>query len=77
MKNLNIKQLRKKAGYTQKQVAEQTKTSINYISMLENGQRNPSDKMKSKLAELYNCQITDIFLALQTTKCNMKINKEG
>lgn len=67
MNKKNLKELRLKAGYTQNQVAKKTDTTKTYISLLENGQRNPSDKMKKKLALLYNCTIEDIFLAIQLT----------
>lgn len=64
-----MKQLRKTKGLTQEQVAKLTDTTITYISMLENGKRNASDEMKKKLSKIYDCEITDIFLALQITKC--------
>ena len=68
MKTLTLKQLREKTGYTQETVAELTGKTMTYISLLENGKRNASDDMKKKLAKLYKCEITDIFLALQLTK---------
>ena len=37
--------------------------------MLENGTRNPSDKLKEKLSDIYKCSVTDIFLSTQATKC--------
>ena len=36
--------------------------------MLENGERNTSDSLKEKMAKLYNCEIIDIFLAINSTK---------
>lgn len=69
MKKCTLKQLREKSGLTQKKVAEQAGISKNYLSMLENGTRNPSDKLKEKLSELYKCSATDIFLSIHTTKC--------
>lgn len=65
----NLKGLRKKAKLTQKYVAEKTNVTETYISLLENGKRNPSDKMKRQLANLYNVKITDIFSAMELTKC--------
>ena len=41
-------------------------------SMIENGKRNPSDKLKIKMANLYKTTIGVIFLALETTKCSIK-----
>lgn len=65
----NLKELREKVNLTQKEVAEKTDVTETYISLLENGNRNPSDKMKKQLAELYNVKVTDIFLATELTKC--------
>ncbi len=72
MGKYTLKELREKNKMTQKDVAEKLKVNKNYISMLENGMRNPSDKMKEHLAKLYRCSIVDIFLSTQTTKCNIK-----
>lgn len=72
MKKYTLKELREKNKMTQKEVAKELKVNKNYISMLENGTRNPSDKMKEYLAKLYKCSIVDIFLSIQTTKCNIK-----
>jgi len=72
MKRYTLKELREKNNLTQKEVAERLKVNKNYISMIENGSRNPSDKMKNKLAKIYKCSIVDIFLSLQTTKCCTK-----
>ena len=67
--NKNLQELRIKNGLTQKQVAMITNKTETYISLIENGRRNPSDKMKIMLAKLYNCKIEDIFLAIELTKC--------
>lgn len=67
MKRVTLQELRIKNGYTQNEVAKKTDTTTTYISLLENGHKNPSDKMKEKLANLYNCKIEDIFLAIKLT----------
>lgn len=67
MRKRNMKQLREKAGLTQEQVAKLTDTTVTFISLLENGKRNASDETKKKLAKAYNCEVIDIFLALQLT----------
>ena len=46
MKQMTLKELRIKNGYTQEQVAKSTDTTVTYISLLENGHKNPSDKKK-------------------------------
>lgn len=68
MKKNTLKELREKNNLTQKEVAEKLGINKNYISMIENGTRNPSDKMKNELAKIYKCSIVDIFLSIQTTK---------
>lgn len=68
MKNKTLKQLRENNGLTQEQVAKETNTTVTFISLLENGKRNASDETKKKLARLYRCEISDIFLALQLTQ---------
>lgn len=76
MKNKTLQDLRKDKGLTQEQTAKILVITKEYLSMLENGDRNPSDSLKEKMAKLYNCSITDIFLAINSTKC-LKIKKEA
>ncbi len=68
MKKYSLKELRENNNLTQKEVSERLGVNKNYISMLENGTRNPSDKMKNELAKIYKCSVVDIFLSIQTTK---------
>ena len=68
MKNLNLQEIRIKRKLTQEQVAEKSGLSKDYISMIERGERNPSDKTNTILAEIYNVSAVDIFLATQRTK---------
>lgn len=72
MERYTLKQLREKNELTQKEVSEKLGVNKNYISMIENGSRNPSDKMKNELAKIYKCSVVDIFLSIQATKCLMK-----
>ena len=69
MKTKNLKDLREEVGLTQSEVAKKLKKTTTYISLLETGKRNPSDKMKEQLARLYKVEIADIFLAIKLTKC--------
>ncbi len=71
MKRANLQEMRITNNLTQSEVAKCTGTTVTYISLLENGKKNPSDKMKEKLAKLYKCKIEDIFLAIKLT--NSKI----
>ena len=68
MKKYTLKELRQNEDLTQQQVANKLSITTGYLSMLENGNRNPSDKLKEKMAKLYECEIADIFLAINSTK---------
>lgn len=72
MKELNMKELRLKRKITQEKLAEMTGFSKDYISMIERGERNPSDKAKAIFAEALNVPIVQIFLATQRTKSATK-----
>ena len=73
MKELTFKELRIKNKMTQEQLAQKSGFSKDYISMIERGERNPSDKAKRIFAQIFNVSIVQIFLAIQRTKCT--INK--
>ena len=63
-----LQDLRIERNLTQEQVSKILKINKIYLSMLENGIRNPSDALKQKMSKLYNCNISDIFLAINSTK---------
>ena len=63
-----LQELRKNKKLTQEQTAKILSITKEYLSMLENGDRNPSDSLKEKMAKLYGCNIVDIFLATSSTK---------
>lgn len=67
----NLKDLRVAAKLTQSQTSKITGLTIKYISEMENGRRNPSDKTKEKLARAYNTTAVEIFLASRRTKCSV------
>ena len=69
MTKKTLQDIRVQNGYTQEQAAKFLVITKEYLSMLENGSRNPSDTLKEKMSELYGCDITDIFLAISSTKC--------
>lgn len=68
MKKQTLQDLRKNKDLTQEQSAKILSITKEYLSMLENGKRNPSDSLKEKMTKLYNCEIIDIFLAVNSTK---------
>lgn len=67
-----LQDLRKERQITQEQASKIFSITKEYLSMLENGVRNPSDNLKEKMSKLYNCSIADIFLAINSTKRLMK-----
>lgn len=68
MKSKTLQDLRKEKDLTQEQASKVLSITKEYLSMLENGDRNPSDTLKEKMAKLYNCDIANIFLAISSTK---------
>lgn len=75
MKKRTLQELRKNKKLTQEQAVKILAITKEYLSMLENGDRNPSDTLKEKMAKLYDCSIADIFLAISSTKC-LKIKRQ-
>lgn len=56
-----LRKLRENSGKTQKELADIMDISISAISMYENGERIPSDKVKKQYALLFDVSIEDIF----------------
>lgn len=69
---MSLQDLRLKQNFTQIQASKLLDISDHYLSMLECGTRNPSDKLKKKMAKLYRVEVADIFLAIETTKRRLK-----
>ena len=69
---MDLKQLRKKRKLTQNEVAVLTGTTSRYISMIERGERIPSDEMKFKLSKIYQTKLEDIFLICWRTQSSEK-----
>ena len=63
-----LQELRKNKNLTQEQSSKILGITKEYLSMLETGDRNPSDHLKEKMSKLYDCNIADIFLAISSTK---------
>lgn len=57
---MGVKEMRKKRGLTQKQLAELLGVKQQNISDWERGERSPSVKNLKKLSEILNCQIDDL-----------------
>lgn len=69
MKTKSFKNLRENRGLTQEQASKKLDITKEYLSMIENSTRNPSDKLKEKMSKLYQVSIAEIFLAAKKTKC--------
>ncbi len=69
-----LKELRENKSLTQEQAAKILDVTKEYLSMLERGKRNPSDKMKERMCDLYNCKIEQIFLACRG---NVNVKREN
>ena len=74
MKVRTLKELREDKGITQEEESKEFKITKEYLSMLERGERNPSDKLKMKMADFFGVSISYIFLVINQTKC-FKENK--
>ena len=64
-----IKGIRKSRNLMQKDVAKKLGIEVSYLYMIETGMRNPSDKLKHKICDLYGIDMNTLFLALELTKC--------
>lgn len=60
MKN-KIKELRKKRGLSQRQVAEEIGLSRQYFLRVEKGDSIPTINVAKKIADYFGCSIDDIF----------------
>ena len=63
-----IKFLRIAKGLKQSDLAEQTKVSTNYISLLENDKREPSLSFLKELANILDVPVGLLFLELDMSK---------
>ena len=65
---MTLKDLRLKRKLTQKEASEEFDITPEYLSMLERGDRNPSDELKEDMARVYKTTVANIFLAIKETK---------
>lgn len=56
-----IQKLRKKAGFTQEQLAEKAELSLKHLGELERGRGNPSLSSIESLAQAFNIPLSDMF----------------
>jgi putative transcriptional regulator len=60
MKN-HLKERREALGLSQQQLAEKVDVSRQMISYIEKGEKKPNIILALKIAEYFNCAVTDIF----------------
>jgi len=66
MKN-NIRELRRKRGWSQADLADQVGVSRNSINSIENGRFDPSLPLAFDIAEAFGLSIEEIFIREQIT----------
>lgn len=71
-----LKSLRKKYGYSQKEVASMLDISTSIVSGYETGERTPSTDNILSLAYLYKCSI-DYLLGKESSDPPVILNTEG
>jgi transcriptional regulator with XRE-family HTH domain len=57
-----LRQLRKEAGLTLKQVAEKVDCTAAYLSQIENDKASPSIATLKRIAQVFNARIVDFFI---------------
>ena len=62
-KNLlnNLQEIRRSAGFTQKELSESAEVSRKSINAIENGIYVPSTVLAIKIARTLNCSVEDLF----------------
>ena len=76
MKPKTLKELRESKELTQEELAKEFNVTKEYLSMLERGERNPSDKLKKKMADFFKVSMAYIFLVISETKRFKETQKE-
>lgn len=67
---MNLCDIRKNNFLTQKEAAVKLNITAKYLSKIENGVRNPSDALRGKMADVYDVNVAEIFLAQNRTECS-------
>ena len=71
-----LRDLRTKAGLSQRAVANHLRVSPSIISSYETGERTPSTENLLALSYLYRCS-TDFLLGRESSSANATVNAEG
>lgn len=65
---MTLKEIRNKKKIGLTDASKKIGITKTYLYLIEEGQRNPSDKIKLKMSKAYGVSPTTIFLASQLTK---------
>lgn len=57
-----IKELRKKRGYTLRELGEKLNFDYSYLSKVENGRKTPSIELLQQMADFFNVDISYFFM---------------
>ncbi len=57
---LNIRKIREQNGLTQEKLAELARVDYSYLNLIENGRRNPSIKVVTKIARALGMSPKDL-----------------
>ena len=63
---MRIIYLRKQKGWSQEELAFRASIHKNYLSDLENGRRNPSLSVLSRLSDAFMITLSDLFRGIQS-----------
>lgn len=61
MKRLKLLELRLSLGVTHEQIAKAIRISRSYYGFIENGQRNPSLEVASRISSFFDRSINEVF----------------
>ena len=67
LKNITLRDIRKKNGLSVKDAAQKLEISEQYIYKMEIGKREPGKKLINKMSGVYGCTIEQIFFAIKRT----------
>jgi len=76
-----FKEVRHRLGITQRELASRLKISENYVNLIENGKRTPSEKIRYRLdyiAKENNLESTTTFISILSQKAqqlNLSVNE--
>lgn len=68
-----IKELRKLKGISQKKIADALKCTVQYISLLETGEREIPKNRLSELAEALGVEVSDLLLEAQDNQSEKEL----